>query len=135
MIWPRLGVGGVVIHAGKVALVQRANPPFAGEWTIPGGRVEAGETIAQAVERELLEETGLVVRAGELIYHFEHIEHDDQGQLRYHYVVVDLLAELIGGELRAASDAAAVAWFGRDAIDNPAINPITRAALTRIAQW
>jgi 8-oxo-dGTP diphosphatase len=135
MNWPRLGVGGIVIHNGRVALVRRANPPFIGEWTVPGGRVEAGETIAEAVERELLEETGLIVRAGELIYHFEHIEYGANGELRYHYVVLDLLAELVGGELRAASDAAEAAWLSRQQIDDSKINPITRAVLTKVKAW
>ena len=109
---PSVGVGGVVIHAGKVLLIRRGKPPLLGCWSIPGGTVEAGETLQQALVRELEEETSLRVRPGELLTVFDRIERDDAGRLRYHYVVVDFLCEFVSGTLRAGSDAmgAVFAW-------------------------
>lgn len=106
---PFVGVGGVVIHQGKVLLVRRARPPLAGEWSIPGGMLELGETLPQATRRELLEETGLQVEPGEILEVFERIERQD-GRVRYHYVVVDFLCLFLGGELAASSDVSDARW-------------------------
>lgn len=106
---PFVGVGGVVIQQGKVLLVRRASPPLAGEWSIPGGILELGETLPQAARRELLEETGLQVEPGEVLEVFERIERQD-GRVRYHYVVVDYLCRFLGGELAASSDVSDARW-------------------------
>lgn len=101
---PQVGVGGVVIHEGKVLLIRRGKPPLLGRWIIPGGTLELGETLEQALVREMQEETGLRVRAGELLTVFDRIERDATG-VRYHYVIVDYLCEVVGGTLQAGSDA------------------------------
>jgi ADP-ribose pyrophosphatase len=108
---PRVGVGGVVINDGKVLLVLRGKPPSGGEWAIPGGSVELGETLKEAVEREIREETGLIVQGGKTVHVFDGIIEDDEGRVRYHYVIVDLMADFVGGELEPGDDALDAAWF------------------------
>ena len=111
---PLVGVGGVVIHGGRTLLIKRGGPPLEGQWSIPGGMLELGETLREGAARELLEETGLTVRVGELVEVFERIFPDDTGKIRYHFVIHDFLCEVISGELRAASDVTDVAWATRD---------------------
>ena len=89
---PRIGVGGLIINQNKVLLVKRAAPPAKGLWALPGGKLQWGETLEQAVEREVLEETGLTVKAKEIIYTFNHITHNKNGEIQFHYVIIDLLA-------------------------------------------
>lgn len=106
---PSVGVGGVVIHEGRVLLIRRGKEPLRGRWVIPGGTVELGETLEQALSREVAEETGLEVVPGELLTAFDRIQRD-QGAVLYHYVILDYLCAYRSGEARAASDAEAVAW-------------------------
>jgi ADP-ribose pyrophosphatase YjhB (NUDIX family) len=110
---PLVGVGGVVIDNGRALLIRRASEPLRGEWSIPGGMLELGETLEQGVVRELLEETGLQVRVLELIEVFERIVYPPDGESastigpdrpRFHYVIADYLCERISGEHAAASD-------------------------------
>lgn len=102
--------GGVVSDGrGRILLAQRLNPPDAGCWTVPGGRVEPGESVAEAVVRELHEETGLQVQAGALLGRLDIPGADDDTV----YDVVDYAATVIGGTLQAADDAGAVGWFSR----------------------
>jgi ADP-ribose pyrophosphatase YjhB (NUDIX family) len=105
---PSVGVGGVVILDGKVLLVRRGKEPLRGRWVIPGGTVEAGESLEHALVREMEEETGLEVRPGEILVVFDRILREGE-ELRYHYVIVDYLCERVGGEVRAGSDADEVA--------------------------
>ncbi len=107
---PVVGVGGVVVRAGAVLLVERAAEPLKGRWTLPGGVVELGETLEAALVRELQEETGLEVRVLELVEVLDRITPDDAQRVRYHYVLLDYLCEPSAGEARAGSDVAAVAW-------------------------
>ena len=106
---PVVGVGGVLIHGGKVLLIRRGKPPLYGRWVVPGGTVELGEELEQALVREMQEETGLVVEPLELLTVFDRIERE-AGRVVYHYVIVDYLCRLVSGEARAASDALEVAW-------------------------
>jgi 8-oxo-dGTP diphosphatase len=110
---PLVGVGGVVIDKGRALLIRRASEPLRGEWSIPGGMLELGETLEQGVARELREETGLQVRVLELIEVFERIVYAPKGESRhggdrqrprFHYVIADYLCERISGEHAAASD-------------------------------
>ena len=127
-----LGVGAVVCREGAVLLVRRGTPPYEGQWSVPGGKVELGEPLATAAEREVREETGLRIRAGEPVYTFEHIERDDSGAVRYHYVVVDLEGEYLSGELKAADDALEAAWISLEAMETLPVNPVTRQLLARL---
>jgi 8-oxo-dGTP diphosphatase len=106
-----VGVGAVVVHAGAALLVRRGKPPLRGRWVVPGGTVELGETLEDAVAREVLEETGIVVRPLEVVKVFDAIERDGAG-VRFHYVVVDYRCAFVSGEPCAGSDAEAVAWVG-----------------------
>jgi 8-oxo-dGTP diphosphatase len=107
---PVVGVGGVIISEGRALLVRRGSPPLEGQWSIPGGMLESGETLLLGVRRELLEETGIEVKVLELIEVFERINLDGEGKARYHYVVLDYLCEAVRGEARAGSDVTDVAW-------------------------
>ena len=133
---PRVAVGAVVIHDGKLWMVCRGMPPAAGLWSIPGGMVELGETLQQAAEREILEETGLVVRAGEPIYSFEIIDRDQQEKVRFHYVIIDLVADLVGGELQkqGGDDAREARWFSFDELKNLPMSDMTRKLLEERSQ-
>lgn len=109
---PLVGVGAVIVYQDRVLLVRRANEPLKGQWTLPGGMLELGETLAQGVAREVREETGLEVEAVELVEILDRI-HREAGRVRFHYVIADYLCRVTGGELRAASDAGAVRWVER----------------------
>ena len=109
---PLVGVGAVVVHEGRVLLVRRGSEPLKGHWTLPGGVLEVGETLVEGVAREVREETGLLVEPLELVELLDRI-HRQAGRVRYHYVIADYLCRVIGGELRAASDADAVRWVER----------------------
>jgi 8-oxo-dGTP diphosphatase len=119
---PIVGVGGVVVHDGKVLLVRRGKPPFLGRWLIPGGTLELGETLEQAVVRELFEETAVRVEPGELLAVVDEIGREGD-RIGHHFVIVDFLCRRLSGEPRAGSDALAAAWVAEDelpAYDLPA---------------
>ncbi|MGE5127090.1 MAG: NUDIX hydrolase [Betaproteobacteria bacterium] len=113
---PVVGVGGVVVRDGSVLLARRGKPPLLGRWVIPGGTVELGETLEQALVREMAEETALRVAPVEVLTVFDRIERDQQGVL-YHFVIVDYLCRWLAGEAAAGSDALAVAWAAPDELD------------------
>ena len=107
---PLVGVGAVIVEGERVVLVRRAAEPMAGEWSIPGGLLELGETMRAGAEREALEETGLRVEAGEVLEVLDRIVPDSGGKARFHYVLIDFLCRRIAGELRAGGDAAEARW-------------------------
>lgn len=113
---PLVGVGAIIVDTGRVALVKRGQAPLLGEWSIPGGMLELGETLRQGAEREALEETGLVVHATELLGVFDRVVLDDEKRCQYHYVLIDFLCERISGDLHAAGDAADARWFTMDEV-------------------
>ena len=103
---PYVGIGGVIVHDGRVVIVKRRFEPLAGQWSIPGGAVEAGETLEACVVREMNEETGFVVEVGPVVEVLDRITRDDEGRVLYHFVLIDYLCRPVGGELRAGSDVA-----------------------------
>jgi 8-oxo-dGTP diphosphatase len=121
---PIVGVGGVIIEGGRALLIRRGSEPLLGEWSIPGGTLELGETLEEGVARELLEETGLKVRVLELIEVFDRIyvestagAEEPKNRPRFHYVIVDYLCERIGGDAVAASDVTDVAFAREEELD------------------
>jgi 8-oxo-dGTP diphosphatase len=110
---PIVGVGAIVFQAGKVLLVERGHEPLKGWWSLPGGVLEAGETLDQAVRREALEETGLRVEPYRLAGIFERILRDREGRPEYHYILIDYHCRVTGGTLCAADDASRVEWVAR----------------------
>jgi ADP-ribose pyrophosphatase YjhB (NUDIX family) len=117
---PLVGVGAVIVKENRVLLIRRGTPPLLGEWSLPGGVLECGETLREAVAREAREETGLAVEPGEMLGVYERVIRDDEGRVRYHYVLIDFLCRAAGGNLKAGSDAADVRWFTLDEL--PALN-------------
>ena len=113
---PVVGVGVVVLRGDQVLLVRRAKQPRQGEWSLPGGAQEIGETVFEAGRREVLEETGISVEVRGLLGVVDSIQPDDMERIRYHFTLVDVLAVWISGEAQAATDAAKVAWFQRTAV-------------------
>lgn len=136
-----VGVGGVVIDEGRTLLIRRGSHPLKGEWSIPGGLLEVGETIEQGIRRELAEETGLDVRVVELIEVFERIfpappnadgTPGDAARPQYHFVILDYLCEMRGGTLSAGSDAQEFAWAREEELSKfdltVAVNRVLRKA-------
>jgi len=109
---PLVGVGAVVVDEGRVLLVRRGSEPLKGHWSLPGGLLEVGEALSAGVVREVREETGLTVEPVELIELLDRI-HREGERVRYHYVIADYLCRVVGGALKAASDADAVRWVER----------------------
>jgi ADP-ribose pyrophosphatase len=118
---PLVGVGAIIVDGGRVALVKRGRAPLLGEWSIPGGMLELGETLRQGAEREALEETGLVARTTELLGVFDRVVLDNEKRCQYHYVLIDFLCEPISGDLRAAGDAADARWFTLEEVNKLAL--------------
>jgi ADP-ribose pyrophosphatase YjhB (NUDIX family) len=124
---PLVGVGAVVVDAGRVLLVRRGGEPLKGKWSLPGGLLELGESLLEGVIREVREETGLAVEPVELIELLDRVHRED-GRVRYHYVIADYLCRVTGGALQAASDADAVRWVERSEWNSHsalALDPIT----------
>jgi len=119
---PLVGVGAVIVdHRSddhfadrRVLLIRRGQPPLLGEWSLPGGVLECGESLRDAAVREAREETGLLVETGEMLGVYERVIRGDDGRVRYHYVLIDFLCHPVGGDLKAGSDAAEVCWFTRN---------------------
>ena len=109
---PLVGVGAVIVDCGRVLLVRRGTEPLRGRWSLPGGLIEVGETLAAALAREVKEETGLEVEPVELVELLDRI-HREGERTRYHFVIADYLCRVCGGSLRAASDADEVRWVER----------------------
>jgi 8-oxo-dGTP diphosphatase len=121
---PRVGVGAVIVRDGALLMVERGRPPRAGEWAIPGGKVRWGEQLEDAVAREVLEETGLIVEVGDLLWSGQTVGPD------WHFVLLDFEASVVAGELSAGDDAAAVAWVPLQQIE---ALPVTSSMLELIA--
>lgn len=116
---PMTAVGAVVLQQEQVLLVRRAKPPLQGEWSLPGGLVELGETLHQAVSREVLEETGLIIEPVSLLATFDKIDLDLEQKVQFHYVLIDFLCTVVSGTLQAASDASDVRWVPLRELQQP----------------
>jgi 8-oxo-dGTP diphosphatase len=126
---PVLGVGAVILDGGRVLLVERGNEPLAGCWSLPGGAVEAGERLEDALIREVFEETGLRVTINIIATVFERIMPDAAGKCEYHYVLIDFYCAVEGGELRAGDDSRRVDWFDIDSLDSLRMTDGTREVI------
>jgi len=122
---PLVGVGAIIAQNNRVALVRRGAQPSKGDWSIPGGLVNVGETLKDASIREALEETNLVVEPTRLVELVERIFRDNSGRVQYHYVLADFLCSVGGGELIAGSDALDAKWFHRDELQQLNLADIT----------
>ena len=129
---PFVGVGVVTIKDGKILLVRRAFDPGAGKWSIPGGLVEVGEKLSEAGARETLEETGVEVQVLELINVFDMIDLEDDGKVRYHYVLVDFLARPTGGTERLSSEITDMRWVEYDETKSMDLTKTARRALSEL---
>jgi mutator protein MutT len=119
---PVVGVGGVVVRDGRALLIRRGKPPLLGRWVVPGGTVELGETLEEALVREMREETGLEVEPVEMLAVFDRIDRDGEG-VAHHYVIVDYLCRWVAGEAVAGSDALDVAWMSREELASHDVPP------------
>lgn len=127
---PVLGVGALILRENHVLLVERGKPPLVGYWSIPGGLVETGERLEDALIREVWEETGLTVTTDFIATVFERIMPDATGGCEYHYVLVDFYCTVHGGDLRPGDDASSVQWFEIDALNNLTMTQGTREVIT-----
>ena len=124
-------MGAVIVDGDRVVLVKRAHEPLKGEWSLPGGSVEVGETLVEAVTREVLEETGLHVRVGPVIEIFDRIHRDADGRIEYHFVLIDYVCVPAGGVLAADSDAADICWASRDDLAVYGVNATAVAVVAK----
>jgi 8-oxo-dGTP diphosphatase len=134
---PIVGVGAVIVSDGRALLVRRNTEPLKGEWSVPGGMLELGETLHAGAAREALEETGLSVDVGEVLEVFDSIFPDADGRTQYHYVLIDFLCTPIAGEAVAGSDVSEVKWVNQADLDalnlRPSIAQVVRKAFQ--AAW
>ncbi len=131
--FPAVAVGAVVRRGSSFLLVRRAHEPSKGRWAVPGGRVEPGESLKSAVQREVLEETGIAVLAIKPVYTFDLIERDKHGRLLFHYVIVDFLAEYVSGRIRPGTDALEAVWARMDDLDRFDLNHATLDLFSRFS--
>jgi ADP-ribose pyrophosphatase YjhB (NUDIX family) len=132
---PVLGVGALIIDHQRILLVERGGEPLKGYWSLPGGAVETGERLENAMRREVHEETGLDVTVLCQLEIFERIMRDDEGQPEYHYVLIDYLCRPAGGELAAGDDAARAAWFSEEELATLRITEGTPEVISKAFRW
>lgn len=128
---PILGVGALILDGDKILLVQRGKQPLKGYWSLPGGAVETGEKLHDAIAREVLEETALTVQVGPLAEIFERLMPDESGRTEYHYVLLDYLCTITAGTPTPGDDSAAVQWFSRHDLHAHPITPGTLEVIER----
>jgi ADP-ribose pyrophosphatase YjhB (NUDIX family) len=126
---PIAGAGAVIFDKNRVLLVQRGNAPMQGEWSLPGGALEVGETLHEGAKREVREETGLIVEVVALVEVCDRITRDNAGRVQFHYVLADYLCRVVGGSAVCASDAADLRWAALDELD--AVAPFTREVILK----
>jgi 8-oxo-dGTP diphosphatase len=128
---PIVGIGIVIVCNGKIVLVKRGNEPSKGKWSIPGGLVDLGESLEQAVIREAKEETCLEVENPVLIDVVDNVELDPKGAVKYHYVIIDYIVRVKCGDLQAASDVAELLWVLFDEVEGYDLTASFRLFFTR----
>jgi len=128
---PIVGIGAIIVCDGKMLLEKRKNDPGKGRWSVPGGVVELGENVTQTVIREVKEETGLDVAEPEHIDVVDQITRDENGRIKYHFVIIDYLVNLKGGTLNAASDADKLEWVSLDDVEKYDLTGTFRAFFER----
>jgi len=124
-------VGAVIVHEGRAVIVQRGTEPLKGQWSVPGGALEIGETLRQCAVREALEETGLQVEAGEVLEVFDAIYAETDGRILYHYVLIDFECKLLGGELKAGGDAVQAKWVTAQELSKYEVAETARKMITK----
>jgi 8-oxo-dGTP diphosphatase len=137
---PIVGVGAIVLDGNRVVLVKRAHEPLKGEWSVPGGAVDVGETLEQAIRREVKEETCLDVEVGPIVDVLDRIRYDSSGRVKFHYVLVDFLCRPLSGMLQCASDATEAAWADREdlaryGVAEEILTVIDKAIARRATAW
>ncbi len=128
---PFLGVGALVFDGGNILLVERAKEPLKGYWSLPGGIVEVGEKLEDAIRREVREETSLEIEPLSMFEVFERIMPDTDGRPEYHYVLIDYLCRVVGGRLAAASDVSQTAWVAEQNLGEYRLTEGTLAVMER----
>ncbi len=128
---PVVGVGAIIVCDGKILLEKRKGEPGRGKWSVPGGLVELGETTENAVIREVKEETGLIVADPQLIDVVDNIVRDENGEMKYHFVIIDYFLRLKGGEPKAADDAEELKWIPLNEVEKYDLTKTFRAFLQR----
>ena len=128
---PVVGVGAVVVRDGRALIIRRAHEPRKGEWSLPGGHLDLGESLIDAVRREVKEETGLDVHPGPIVETFDRVHRDPDGRIRFHFVIVDFVCEAPSGEAVAGSDAEAVAWVTAAELDGYGVNAHAAAVIRK----
>jgi 8-oxo-dGTP diphosphatase len=131
---PVVGVGAIIITRGKILLEKRKNEPGRGQWSIPGGLVELGESVKQTAIREVKEETGLEVEKPEHIDVVDNIDLDEKGKVRYHFIIIDYLVKLKGGNVEASSDAAELRRVAFEDVGTYDLTPTFKALFLRNRQ-
>ena len=130
---PVVGVGAVVLDGPRVLLIKRGNPPLKGQWSLPGGGVEVGETLEQAIAREVLEETGLSIDVGPMVEVLDRISRDAEGRVEHHFVLVDFVCKPAGGILKSATDAEDAAWVPLADLARYEVAPVTISVIQKAA--
>lgn len=125
-------MGALIIDGDRIVLNERGREPLKGQWSLPGGLVEVGENLEDAIRREVREETGLEVDVLRVAAVFERIQHDEAGRVEYHFVVVDYLCRATGGTLAAGDDASRVAWVHREELDRYELAEGTRGVIEKV---
>ena len=132
---PVAGIGALVIENDRILLVKRGHEPLKGYWSLPGGAIETGERIEEALRREVREETGLEIEVLHLIEVFERIMPGESGGTEYHYILIDYICRPAGGILQAADDASEAAWFAENEIEGLQITSGTPGVIHKAFDW
>jgi len=128
---PVVSVGAVIVDGDRVVLIKRGHEPLKGAWSLPGGVVEIGETLHDALRREVREETCLDVEVGAVLEVLDRISRDADGRVEYHYVIVDYRCRVVGGTLACASDADAARWVSRSDLPDYELTPTVASVIAR----